>query len=780
MTEPNEHSSVPRVGLVGAFPPSRSGTSAFAGDLAMALAAVSRPELAPLVIAVNSPGAEPSYDEQVQFQIPRDDVTAYRRAAEHLNAADVDVVCVQHEQAVFGGAAGDHALAFFEALEQPVVTTLHAIVAEPSAPQRFVMGEIARLSTRLVVTSHCGRKLLRDVHGVSAKRIDLIPHGVPTTPSYEESRKQTGMGVEPTLLTFGLLRPEKGIEHVIAALPAIASRHPSVRYVVAGITHPREHAVRGEAYRRSLEALTERLGVERHVTFHDRFVEASDLPPLVAAADVHVTAYLEEGKITSGTLAHALGAGKAIVSTPFRYAKDVLDGGRGILVPPGDAAALATAITRLLGDPYERLQLGSLAARSGAVMGWSRVREQYVASFEHAIASEERSPRSSTDGGSSIPRVTPLPELDLRHLRTLTDGTGLLGQADYATPRYQEGYRLDDNARALLLTARIDRTELKETADARELSGCYLAFLRYSLDGSTGRFRSHLGYDRRWRDDAATDDSHGRALWALGAIASGSHHPSSAALAADLFDSGLPACLEIGSARGVAFALLGANEYVRGVERRDEVETHMKTLALRLLSGFEPRRRTEWPWFEDMLSYDNACLPHAMIASGRWLADDRMVSAGLESLRWLMEMQRSEAGGFAPIGSSGFYPHHSEPAQIDQRPSEASASVSACIAAWRVSGDARWLDGARAAFGWFVGDNELCETLVDHITGGCRDVLHADRVDENEGGESTVSYLLALVEMRALESATKSRPSRGLRAVPDSPSPESSDRVPSR
>ena len=743
-----------RVAVLGNHLPRQCGIATFTTDLADAIS-TSLPSLECSVVAMNDVGRRHAYPSRVRFEIAQNDLASYRRATDFLNVGGLDVLSLQHEYGIFGGKAGSHVLGLLAEVRMPIVTTLHTILGEPTVDQRRVMDEVTRLSSRIVVMSRHGGELLRSVHGVPESKIDLIPHGIPTLPSSRESKARLGVEGASVILTFGLLSPDKGIEHVIDALPAIVRRHPNVTYIVLGATHPHVKEWHGETYRRSLEIRARKLGVEDHVVFHDRFVCASELAEFLSAADIYVTPYLNPEQITSGTLAYAVGNGKAVLSTPYRYARELLADGQGLLVPFRDSAAIADTIGKLLDDPAELRALGARAAEYGRDMVWPAVARQYLASFERAHKDSELGRRSLS---ARKPRRRPvdLPELDLRHLRAMTDDTGMLQHASFSVPRYDDGYCLDDNARALLLTTVIEDAGTEDRMMTWSLSSRFLAFVSYAFEQEQRQFRNFMDYSRQWKERRGSDDSHGRALWALGAVVGRAREPGRKSLGGRLFHAALPLLPELKSPRGWAFGLLGIDEYLHAFQGERGVEALQQQLSERLWARFRTSG-ADWPWCEDVLAYDNARLPQALIVSGRRMGEARMVDAGVASLQWLVELQRSADGYFVPIGSNGFYPRGGERARFDQQPIEACATVSACLDAWRATGDETWAREMWRAFSWFLGENQLHASLYDPTTGGCRDGLHFDRVNENQGAESTLSFLLALTDMNALESEIRLR-----------------------
>lgn len=736
-----------RVALLGNHLPRHCGIATFTTDLSDALA-VAAPDVDTFVLAMNDAGYHHAYPSRVRFELAEVDLASYRHAADFLNVNAVDALCVQHEYGIFGGKAGSHVLSLLREVRMPIVTTLHTILAEPNPAQRKVMDEITTLSERVVVMTEHGRTLLRAVHGVPDEKIDLIPHGIPSVPFESEGKDRLGVAGRPVILTFGLLSPDKGIEHVIDALPAILRTHPDTVYIMLGATHPHVKERQGESYRQMLEQRAERLGVSGSVIFHNRFVSRPELIEFLAAADIYVTPSVNPDQITSGTLAYAMGAGKAVISTPYVYARELLADGRGILVPWSDPAAIATEVNGLLSDEPRRLSLRQRAAAHGRAMLWPAVATAYLESLEQACEDRTQRLRSAFRARSLAERPAELPSIDLRHVRRMTDDTGILQHAAFSVPRYSDGYCLDDNARALLLMALIEDAGAEDVAGVRELASRYLAFVSDALQRETGRFRNFLTYARHWHQEEGSEDSHGRAIWALGTVVGRSTDPARQSLARELFHDSLPAVAQFRSPRAWAFALLGVEEYLRAFEGDREVQAFGREVAERLAALFQRSSATDWTWFENSVTYCNARLPQALLASGGWMGNQDLIATGVMSLEWLLNIQQSDDGYFAPIGSNGFFWRGARPASFDQQPVEACAMISALWQAHRTTGEARWAEQARRIFTWFLGQNQVQQPLYDPSTGGCRDALHADRVNQNQGAESTLSFQLALLEMR--------------------------------
>jgi hypothetical protein len=639
----------------------------------------------------------------------------------------------------------------------PVVTTLHTVLREPDANQLTVMEEIAELSDRLIVMSQLSSQLLQEIFMVSGSKIDMVPHGVPDLPFLDPNFYKDRFGVEgkAVLLTFGLLSPNKGIENVIQALPEILSKHKNVAYIVAGATHPHILRREGDKYRASLQALAKEIGVEAQVIFHNRFVSPEEMVEFIGAADIYITPYRHEAQVVSGTLAYALGAGKAIISTPYWHAIELLDDRRGALVPFQNPDAIAHKTIELLDTPAMRHAMRKRAYLFAREMVWKRVAQGYMESFARVRSDRMEAPKVQFAARMIPKSLDQLPELKLNHQRNLTDDTGMLQHSIFTIPNRREGYTLDDNARALIFAVLLEQEEKnhfgKVNPSAETLALCYSAFLEHAFNPAKGRFRNFLRYDRRWNEPIGSEDSHGRALWALGTVLGRSQDHGLRGAAGRLFEFSLPAAVEFSSPRAWAYTLLGIQEYLDSYPGDRDAQKVRSTLSLRLLEMYESIRRPDWKWFENVVAYGNARLPQALLVVGSACSDDRMVSAGLESLDWLSTEQHCNISHhFVPIGSQGFFRQDGEKARFDQQPLEAAGAVSACLQAFRITGDSRWRGEAWSAFKWFLGDNDLQLPLYDSVTGGCRDGLHPDRANENQGAESTLSFLMALLEMRSL------------------------------
>ena len=746
-------SEIRKIAFLGDYLPRKCGIATFTSDVLSAVAA-EHPKCECFAVPVNDLKGGYEYPDVVRFEIEEQDLSSYQRAADFLNISNADIVCVQHEFGIYGGPAGSHLLALLRELKMPVVTTFHTVLREPNDDQRRVMLELIAHSTRLVIMSEKGRQMLQDIYHAPPAKIDLIPHGIPDIPFVDPNYYKDQFGVEgrTVLLTFGLLSTNKGIEHVLNALPPILAEFPDVVYIVLGATHPNEVREQGETYRLGLERLAKKNKVGKNVIFYNRFVALEELKEFIGAADIYITPYLNEAQITSGTLAYTFGAGKVVVSTPYWHAVELLADERGVLVPFGDANAIAQEVIGLLRDDPRRTAMRKNAYKLGREMIWSNTARLYQRSFELARLQGSLLSRKSfaTKTLDQAPRG--LPELKLDHLSRMTDSTGLFQHAIFTVPNFSEGYCTDDNARAFILTVLLDELD-EEPERVRALATTYGAFMNHAFDLKTKRFHNHLSFDRRWLDECGSEDSHARALWALGMGAGRSPHRGFQVMAGQLFAQALPAAMEFTSPRAWAFSLLGIHVYLCRLSGDRAVNQAREALLARLMGLFDRTATLDWPWFEEELAYDNAKLAHALIVTGHATQQPAVFERGLQALRWLTEIQHSENGHLRPIGSNGFYRRGGVRAHFDQQPIEAHSIVSACLEAYRVTADSMWFDQAQRGFDWFLGWNDLGLELYSPNTGGCRDALHVDRVNGNQGGESTLAFLLSLAEMHLTQNA---------------------------
>jgi glycosyltransferase involved in cell wall biosynthesis len=746
------YEGIDSVAVIGNYLPRQCGIATFTTDLVEGLSAEA-PDIYCWAAAMNDKPEGYPYPKKVRFEINQNKLSDYSVASQFLNISQTDIVCVQHEYGLFGGPAGSHLLKLLGDLRMPVVTTLHTILKDPAAEYRDVLCKLSDLSDKLVVMSRKASDFLKDIYAVPEEKIAFIHHGIPDTPFIDPSFYKDKFGVEgkKVLLTFGLLSPNKGIDDVIQALPAVIKKHPDVVYIILGATHPHILKLHGDAYRIMLQQLVRELDIGEHVIFQNRFVELKELCEFLSIADIYVTPYLEEAQITSGTLAYAMGTGKAVISTPYWYATEMLSEDRGRIVPFRNPDAIAEQIIGLLDNDVERDVMRKKAYTFSREAVWKEVSRKYLQVFSEVRQNRTRNPRPRHSYVENIKAITnfELPEIKLDHLKAFTDDTGILQHANYTIPDRTHGYCTDDNARALLVAAMGQKYLPTVGLGLDFLSVHYLGFLLYAYNEENGRFRNFMTYSRQWMEETGSEDAHGRALWCLGKAVAFLDDPGHLAMSTTLFKKALRVVEDFHSPRAIAFSLVGIHGYLHKFSGDSNVRRIREVLADRLFNQFNNNGSDDWPWLENALNYANGKLPHALLLSGHRMQRNDMVDMGLRSLTWLLAIQ-TEDNHFVPIGSTGWYEKGGPRARFDQQPVEANAMIEACVEAFNITRDQTWFKNAVMCFNWYLGHNDLNMPLYDPKTGGCRDGLMADGINQNQGAESSLAWLLSLMTLQKL------------------------------
>lgn len=750
------------------YPPRKCGIGTFTHDLARNVSQRYGEELSAkggvTIAALNDRPEGYEYGPEVGFEINAKNKLDYRRAADYVNLSDTRVVNVQHEFGIFGGEDGENLLTFLDVVRKPVISTLHTILKQPSDHQREVLKKVCDLSTEVVVLANKGKELLRDVYDVTPKKVSMIPHGAPDVPFLDTTYYKEDYGIEgrSVILTFGLLGPNKGIEVAIKAMEQVAEKFPNSLYIILGATHPHVKKERGEEYRLNLERMVKERGLQDNVVFHDMFVPLDELKKYLVTSDIYLTPYLSREQISSGTLAYAVALGNAVVSTPYWYAEELLADGRGKLVPFEDPDATGKAIVDLLGNEKKRQAMRRSAYQFGRDMIWNSVAAKYQEKYNEAIKKYKSDVKVShnkqVDPSDNLPD---LPEVKIDYLKTLTDDTGIYQHASYTVPNRKHGYTTDDNARGAMVA--IDHWNIFGEDSALDLLRTYLSFLGSAIDTQDGRARNYLTFDRKWKREKRTEDAHGRLLWAAGTLIRKKPNASLVGYGNQLFQQAMEPVDEFTSPRAWAFSILGIRRYLDEFGGDRNAKRVGSDLADKMLEKFKENSSDDWVWPEDSVTYENARLPQALICWGDFSSNQEMMEWGLKSLHWLMDIQYDSSRGILSlIGTDGWLVRGEEKADYDQQPVEVAALIDANWQAWEATESRDYLKNIYTAFNWFLGKNDLGVTLYDFRSGGCRDGLHPSRVNENEGAESTLSWLMSLHRMYKLMGVLKSEPGEGL------------------
>lgn len=739
-----------KIAVIGNYLPRQCGIATFTTDLCDALAGqMENPEENLVAVVMDDIAEGYNYPPRVKFQIRTHVQPDYIRAADFLNVHKFDIAIVQHEYGIFGGKNGAHVLHLLQNLRMPIITTLHTVVSKPSNEQIVIIQELARYSEFLVVMAHHARVLLKEVYGIDDSKIAFIPHGIPDVPfkRADSFRKDMGLEKKKILLTFGLLSPGKGIETVIKAMPAIIEKHPEVIYIILGKTHPHCKDKSGDSYRQSLYLLVSGLKIDKHVHFQDQFVDTKTLTQYVRSSNIYITPYVSEEQIVSGTLAYAIGMGTVTISTPYWYAKEMLDHGKGRLVPFGDYKEMAKEVNYLLSNEDVCLDIRDKCYSAGRSMLWSKVAEDYSDLATRALEHSFDRPIAQYVEKTDARIITELPDFNLHHMKIMTDDTGILQHAKYSVPDRHHGYCVDDNARALIVASRYYM--LMEDKSVIPMIQTYLSYMHYSFNSENGRFRNFMSYDRRWLEDVGSEDSHGRSLWGLGVAVQCAPNDAIRNMAASLFLDSLNGVEDFTSPRAWAFTIVGLHAYMALYGGDADVRRIRTVLSKKLLALFKDHNSPDdWPWCEDTVTYANAKLSHALILAGQWIPDTEMHEMGIRSLKWLLKEQTAPDGHLSIIGNFNWrHKDDKKSSAFDQQPIEAMSLIEACAEAFRSTGDMKWIEEGWRCLGWFMGRNDLNEKIYDFTTGGCCDGLESTGVNANQGAESTLSWLISLLTM---------------------------------
>lgn len=738
----DDHSAEPirraKIALVGNYAPRKCGIATFTTDIAEKLAQF-EPGVTVEVYALDD-RQEPLAYAGVQGTIDRECLRDFAEAADRINASSYDAVWLQHEYGIFGGPDGELVLDFVDRIAAPLILTPHTVLTNPSDNQQRILERLVARASRIMVMSAHSRDLLAERYNAPHEILEVVPHGAPDRPFGRTAvfKRKLGLADRRIMMTFGLLSPGKGIERVIDALPAIVDDFPDVLYRIVGATHPNLLASEGETYRRQLQHRAEALGVSDNIAWDNRFLGTEQLLDQLEACDIYLTPYFDLQQSTSGTLSYAVATGKAVVATPYLHARELLAEGVGMLVAPNDACAIAEAVIDLLDNPDDLAAMQLRAYRKGRETIWPRFAKGASRVIARAIAE---------------PIVTAPVERapNLAGVFGMSDAVGILQHGIGSVPDRRHGYCLDDNARALIL---MNSPCPSNSSQCARSALAYASFVQHAWNEDAGRFRNFMNYDRTWCENQGSEDSNGRALWALGQTAANATDLSLRSWGELWFRTALPYLARFESPRALAFCMLGTTAYLKADPNHEASLNFIEHGSARLAFLLEHSRRPDWVWFERSLAYDNPRLSQALIESGAWLRNPALTQAGLTTLRWICERQLSSTGSFRPIGSEGFgLPFDSLP--FDQQPLEAQAVIEAARSAYSATGERYWLVIARAAWRWFFGANDRGVVLADLNSGLCRDGINPRGANENCGAESILAFHLSHRAMLALERAQK-------------------------
>ena len=739
---------------VGTFVPRKCGIATFSNDLGASVAQElgGRPYR---VVAITDRAGGYDYPSEVTFEIRQNVIRDYARAAEYLNGSSAQVVSLQHEFGIFGGPAGKYLSVLLCHLKKPVITTVHTILENPLKDYREAFEDVVNGSQRIVTMSQRGARMLREIYAVPEDKISIIHHGVHDVPFVDSNFYKEQFNVEglTVLLTFGLLSPNKGIETALEALPEVVEKYPDTVYIVLGATHPEVKKIHGEQYRLSLERKARDLKIADNVVFHNRFVDLQELTEYISCCDIYLSPYLAKEQITSGTLAYAVGMGKAVVSTPYWYAEELLSDSRGVLVDFQDVKGMAKALKGLIGDSMARNRMRKAAYEYGRTMVWREVGRHYLEMFLQMLGERKDLEVKSIWKQKMLP-LTTLPEVKLDYLMSLSDDVGLLQHACFGIPDRDHGYSADDVGRGL--AALMTCYNQQKDDQILPLIRTYISFLRHSQT-ETGHFHNFMSYDRRFLDEQGSEDTLGRVLWGLGTVVRWGPKEAMRALAQNMMAEAVPRIAELEAPRAKAYAMIGMYHLLQKFEGASQFKRILIQLADDLLRLYKENKSEDWHWFEDKMTYGNAKIPEALLRAYQATQTEEYLDVALESLDFLTKEQL-DGVYFELIGNEGWYPRGGEKALFGQQPIDAGYLVEAYVAASEITNRPKYLELARLAFEWFLGRNRLNAAVYDFADGAVADGIDSNGISANQGAESVVCYLLAVLGLSELN-AQKIQPS---------------------
>lgn len=693
------------------------------------------------VVALTDPGHEYDYPPEVKFEIAQNNLQDYFAAAKFINESGADIVMMEHEFGIYGGNDGAYILQLLRRLNMPVISVLHTVLKDPSASQKEITNKIISLSAKTLVMTEKAKEFLIDIYETDAASIEIIEHGIPVfNGSHEAAKKRLGLTGKKVLLTFGLIGRNKGVECALKAISKLVQSHPDLLYVVLGKTHPGVVRHEGEQYREYLESLTGELGLSENVVFVNEFTDEKKLKDYLTAADIYITPYLNEAQITSGTLCYAVGAGCAVVSTPYWHAAELLTEEKGRLFPFNDHAQLAGRLSELLDNPALLNKLRTNAAAWGKTVGWPRIGKRYVALAESILSEHAVSISKNTDEAERV-----LPAFSLEHIRRMTDSTGLIQHAKYGIPNFKEGYCLDDNARGLLMAVMAWHSQ--KHLQALELVPTYLSYIHY-MQKEDGMFRNFLSFNRNFLDETGSEDSFGRTIWALGYLL---QHPTTRMhrnSALEIFMQAKRNFEGLRYIRSIANTVIGISHYLSSEPEDADMKRILAVLAGKLTDQYHVNKHDEWNWFEQMLTYDNAILPLAMLQAGEVLDDTELIAIGRESAEFLRKVT-CRNGYLSVIGNENWFAKNESQSIFAQQPVDAMMMVLLFAKLFEITKDARYAQLMQKSFMWFHGENDMQVALYDCETKGCFDGLESYGVNSNQGAESTLAYLISYLSADA-------------------------------
>ena len=711
--------------FLSSYPPRKCGIATFTQDLSNAFNKKFNPAVKTEICALNN--RIYNYNNNVIYQINATDLENYVLLAKKINARnDIKLINIQHEFGLFGGEYGDYLIPFLQALEKPVITTLHSVMSKPSSNLKRVVKAITNKCKAIVVMNKFSQETLERDYKIPQYKINYIPHGIPQV-AYEPSKEyKKKLGYEERIVfsTFGLISKNKGIEYAIRALPKIIREFPNVIYLVIGETHPSVLKEQGEKYRSFLYREIDRLGLKNNVRFFDKYMTLEEIVCFLQATDIYISPCIDKKQSVSGTLSYALGCGRAVVSTATEYARHIINGKNGILVQFKNPEEIAKGVIQLISNERISKDIAAQAYKDTRPMIWPNVAQSYLKLYKKFTKLEIEENK--------------LPEIKFDHIIKMTDNFGIIQHANYNKPNERFGYSLDDISRALIACAMYYKNN--PSPQLKKMMDIYIKFIKFARrkDGSFANMVS----SRKRKDGSFEEDAQGRTIWALGYVLAQDYLPKNIKKEAyKLFRSSVPLLNKIKAPRSIAFAIAGLYYYLKTIPN-NKLKKTFRILSCCLVKLYKNNACPDWSWFEEYLTYSNSKLSEALFYAYDLLKDKKFLRIAESSLKFL-ESITLDNKFYMPIGQKGWYFKNKQRSYFDQQPEDASSMVQTEVLAYKITKNKDYFKKALKIFHWFLGKNHLGLMVYDETTGGCNDGLGKYELNLNQGAESTISYVMA-------------------------------------
>jgi len=729
-----------KIACVGNYVPRQCGIATFTRDLTESLIISNREKnikTEAFVVAMNDQDQTYDYPEIVKFTIRQEYQRDYLEATKFINYSNAEICILQHEFGIFGGKNGIYILPLIHKLEIPLIVTFHTVLKNPSEKEIMIIKEIGKKAEKIVVMSELAVDFLIHIYNLPKQKIKLIEHGVPDFDFIQRKifKKKLNLENKKSLLTFGLLSRDKGIETVIQALPRVVEKHSEIVYIILGKTHPNVVRSSGEEYRNYLKLLVEKNDLRKHVYFYDKYVTNEELFSYLSAIDIYITPYLNEAQITSGTLSYAIGAGAAVVSTSYWHAKELLSDGRGKIFNFNDSDSLADLLINLFDNPEELSRIRKKAYQYGRKTIWPEIGARYLKLVANVLKTV---PEVKIE---EEPVINPLvlPEFCLDHVHRLTDDTGILQHAKYIIPNFKEGYSLDDNARALLMFLMVFRQ--RKSKEALKLISTYLSFINL-MQNDDGPFKNYLSFNRNFIDQVGSEDSFGRTIWALGYLVKYPPNKPFFEIAVEILTKSFSNFNHLKFIRGMTNSIIGLCHFLKIFPDNKEMKSILKEMTYKIMKSYQKYKTDDWHWFEPILTYDNGILPLSLLHASEEIGDENILKVAYESIEFL-EKVTLRKGHLSLVGSDNWYKKGGDRSRFAQQPIDAAAMVLMFYQAYLISKDKTFLKKMLTSYMWFLGENDLNKPLYDFKTCGCSDGIESYGINRNQGAESIIVYEIA-------------------------------------